>query len=80
VQLEIRRVGGSLLIVHKSDLEEQGIALLRGDEDVEEEDEENTKPDPSCLVKLIPFSGLMEWEREIAGVHATLVRHIWGET
>ena len=64
-QLEIRMVGGSLLIIYEGDLErvKQGIALLEEDvedededEDMEEEDEENTKPGPACLVKLIDFA------------------------
>ena len=74
-QLEIRMVGGSLLIIYESDLEraKQGIGLLEDgvgeeeedeyeeeeDEDAEEKeevDEENTKPGPPCLVKLIDFA------------------------
>ena len=65
-QLEIRMVGGSLLIIYEGDLEraKQGIALLEegveeedeDDEDEEDEDEENTKPGPACLVKLIDFA------------------------
>lgn len=71
-QLEIRMVGGSLLIIYESDLEraKQGIDLLEDgvgeeeggedeDEDEEEDEEEgkeNTKPGPPCLVKLIDFA------------------------
>ena len=66
-QVEMRMVGGSLLIVYENDLErvKQGIALLEEgveeedddeDEDAEGEDEENTKPGPACLVKLIDFA------------------------
>ena len=66
-QVEMRMVGGSLLIIYENDLErvKQGIALLEEgveeeeddeDEDDEEEDEENTKPAPACFVKLIDFA------------------------
>ena len=70
-RLEIRMVGGSLLIIYEGDLEraKQGIALLEesdteeaveGIEDEEsedgDEDEENIKPSLPCLVKLIDFA------------------------
>jgi len=65
-KLEIRMVGGSLLIIYEGDIEraKQGIALLEegieeedeDDEDDEDEDEENIKPGPACLVKLIDFA------------------------
>ena len=66
-QLEIRTVGGSLLIIYEGDLEraKKGIDLFEEgveeeedeeEEEEEEEDEENTKPGPACLVKLIDFA------------------------
>lgn len=73
-QLDIRTVGGSLLIIYEGDIERatQGIALPEeedvgeeededdDDDDMEEEDEENTKPGPPCLVKLIDFAHTKE--------------------
>jgi 1D-myo-inositol-tetrakisphosphate 5-kinase/inositol-polyphosphate multikinase len=67
-QLEIRMVGGSLLIIYEGDLErvKEGIPLLEegvegeddeeDEDDEEEEEDENTKPGPACLVKLIDFA------------------------
>ncbi|KAF9653875.1 SAICAR synthase-like protein [Thelephora ganbajun] len=55
-RLEIRMVGGSFLIIYEGDIErvKQGIALK--EDSVEEEEEENTKPGPPYLVKLIDFA------------------------
>ena len=66
-QVEMRTVGGSLLIIYENDLERvrQAINLLEEDgeeeeddedEDAEGEEEEDTKPGPACLVKLIDFA------------------------
>ena len=68
-KLEIRMVGGSLLIIYEGDIEraKQGIAFLEEgieededeedeDDEDEDEDEENIKPGPACLVKLIDFA------------------------